>query len=131
MKILLDTHCWLWWIIEPDKLGDHARRMIQDPENTIFLSAASSMEIAIKYALGKLPLPETPERFVPQRLARDAISSLPIEHMHALRVATLPPHHRDPFDRLIISQSNLEKIPVMTVDPQFEYYEVEIIWGNE
>lgn len=129
MKILLDTHCWLWWVAQPEKLREEARRLIADRENTILLSAASSWEIAIKYAIGKLPLPEPPSRFVPPRLARDAMSSLPVEHVHALHVASLPHHHQDPFDRLIIAQAQLERIPVMTVDPQFRPYEVEIIWG--
>lgn len=104
--------------------------MIENPDNTIYLSAASSMEIAIKYSIGKLPLPEPPEQFVPKRLARDAIASLPIEHIHALHMASLPYHHRDPFDRLIISQAQIEKIPIMTVDRQFKPYEVEIVWGS-
>jgi len=129
MKILIDTHCWLWWIGEPDKLGDGARRQIGDRNNVIFLSAASSWEIAIKYSIGKLELPEPPERFVPKRLARDAISALPIEHVHALHVASLPYHHRDPFDRLIISQAQIERIPIITLDHQFEPYEVQLIWG--
>ncbi len=129
MRILIDTHCWLWWITEPNKLQDGARRQIQDRNNTICLSAASSWEIAIKYSIGKLELPEPPERFVPKRLARDAISSLGIEHIHALHVASLPFHHRDPFDRLIISQAQIEHIPIMTVDLQFEPYDVEIIWA--
>jgi PIN domain nuclease of toxin-antitoxin system len=129
MRILIDTHCWLWWITEPNKLQDGAHRQIQDQNNTIFLSAASSWEIAIKYSIGKLELPEPPERFVPKRLARDAISSLGIEHIHALHVASLPFHHRDPFDRLIISQAQIEHIPIMTVDLQFEPYDVEIIWA--
>jgi len=90
MKILLDTHCWLWWIAEPDKLNDDARKQIVNRNNTIFLSAASSWEIAIKYSIGKLKLPEHPENFVPERLARDRISSMPIEHLHTLHVATLP-----------------------------------------
>jgi len=131
MNLLLDTHCWLWWISEPAKLRESAHRMIESPDNTIYLSAASSMEIAIKYSIGKLPLPEPPEQFVPKRLARDAIASLPVEHIHALHMASIPYYHRDPFDRLIISQAQIEKIPIMTVDRQFEPYEVEIIWGNE
>ena len=129
MKILIDTHCWLWWIAEPSKLQDSACRQITDRNNTIFLSAASSWEIAIKYSIGKLELPEPPERFVPKRLARDAISSLAIEHIHALHVAHLPYHHRDPFDRLIISQAQIERIPIMTVDVQFEPYDVKLIWA--
>ena len=127
MKFIIDTHCWLWWIAEPEKLGEHARNQIEDRNNIILFSTASSWEIAIKYAIGKLELKEPPEQFVPKRLARDAISSLPIEQIHALHVAGLPHHHKDPFDRMIISQSQVERIPIMTVDPQFNLYDVEIV----
>ena len=130
MKILLDTQCWLWWIAEPDKLNENALRQIEDKENIVFLSAASSWEIAVKYSIGKLDLPEPPEQFVPKRLSRDAISTLAIQHIHALHVAVLPYHHRDPFDRLLISQAQLEGIPIMTADRQFEPYEVELIKGD-
>ncbi len=128
MKILLDTQCWLWWIATPEKLSRNTRRRIADKRNTVYLSAASAWEIAIKYSIGKLPLPEPPWQFVPKRLARDAITALPIEIMHALHVADLPQHHKDPFDRLLISQSIQEGIPIMTADEQFEPYEVQIIW---
>lgn len=130
MKILLDTHCWLWWITAPEKLTDEAQGLIGDGRNEIFLSAASSWEIAVKYALGKLPLPEDPEKFIPPRLSRDAITPLPITHGHALHVASLPLHHRDPFDRLLISQAQVECLPIMTVDRQFKEYEVDLIWGQ-
>ncbi|MDI6775300.1 MAG: type II toxin-antitoxin system VapC family toxin [Verrucomicrobiota bacterium] len=129
MRILLDTQCWLWWITEPERLRETARKQIQDGRNAILLSSASSWEIAIKYALGKLPLLEPPEEFVPKRMSRDAISALPIEHVHALRVASLPDHHRDPFDRLLVAQAQVEGIPLMTVDRQFEAYDIEIIRG--
>jgi PIN domain nuclease of toxin-antitoxin system len=128
MKILLDTQCWLWWIATPEKLSRNARRRIADKRNTIYLSAASSWEIAIKYSIRKLQLPEPPWQFIPKRLARDAITGLPIEIMHALHVANLPQHHKDPFDRLLISQSIQESIPIMTADKRFEPYEAEIIW---
>ncbi len=127
MKILLDTQCWLWWIAAPEKLSQGARRRIADKRNTVYLSAASSWEIAIKYSIGKLPLPEPPLQFIPTRLARDAITALPIEIMHTLYVANLPRHHKDPFDRILISQSIKEDIPIMTVDKQFELYEANII----
>jgi PIN domain nuclease of toxin-antitoxin system len=129
MRVLLDTHCWLLWLTEQEKLKEGAREILENGSNTVFLSAASSWEIAIKYSIGKLNLPEPPERFVPKRLMRDAISSLPVQHNHALRVAELPYHHRDPFDRLIIAQSIVEGFPVMTVDRQFELYDIEIIWA--
>jgi PIN domain nuclease of toxin-antitoxin system len=130
MKILLDTQCWLWWITTPEKLNRKAHRQIADRSNIIYLSAASSWELAIKYSLGKLPLPEPPWQFVPKRLARDAITALPVEIMHALRVAGLPQHHQDPFDRLLVSQSMQEAIPIMTADKQFEPYEIQIIWAR-
>jgi len=127
MKILLDTQCWLWWIAAPEKLSQSARLRIADKRNTVYLSAASSWEITIKYSIGKLPLPETPMQFIPKRLARDAITALPIEIMHTLYVANLPRHHRDPFDRILIAQSIKEDIAIMTVDKQFELYEANII----
>jgi PIN domain nuclease of toxin-antitoxin system len=130
MKLLLDTHCWLWWIGAPENLNGRTRRQIADRKNEIYLSAASSWEIAIKYAIGKLPLPEPPGDFVPSRLVRDAISALPVQHHHALHVSTLPYHHKDPFDRLIIAQAMIEQIPILTVDRQFEPYDVELLWGN-
>jgi len=129
MRILLDTHCWLWWISTPEKLDPRAQQLITDSQNKVFFSAASSWEIAIKYALGKLPLPKAPEEFIPPRLTRDAITPLHIKHTHALHVATLPLHHRDPFDRLLISQAQMERLSIITVDRQFEAYEVELIWG--
>lgn len=103
MKILLDTHCWLWWITTPEKMAPRVKNRISDSKNEIFFSAASSWEIAIKYSLCKLLLPEAPDIFVPPRLIRDGITPLPIEHIHVLHVASLPWHHRDPFDRLLIS----------------------------
>lgn len=130
MRLLLDTHCWLWWITTPERLAPRIQELIVDGQNEIFLSAASGWEIAIKYALGKLALPEEPEKFVPSRLKRDAIQPLPIHHEHALRVGTLPLHHRDPFDRLLISQAQVEHLPIVTVDRQLEAYDVELIWGN-
>ena len=130
MKFLLDTLCWLWWMTESQHLSDSARRKIEDPENTILLSAASSWEITIKYTLKKLQLPEPPEVFLPKRLARDTISSLPVEHIHALHAASLPFHHHDPFDRLLISQAQIEQVPFMTVDAQFKPYDIEVIWAG-
>ncbi|MGB8427739.1 MAG: type II toxin-antitoxin system VapC family toxin [Desulfobacterales bacterium] len=127
MKILLDTQCWLWWISAPEKLNRQVSRRIADKRNTVYLSAASSWEIAIKYSIGKLPLPEPPMRFIPKRLARDAIAALPVEVIHTLYVADLPLHHKDPFDRIWISQSIQRGIPIVTADRQFERYDVKII----
>ncbi len=127
MKFLLDTHVWLWWINEPERLPPSFVTAIESSVSIPLFSVASSWEIAIKHALGKLPLSEPPAVFVPKRLKRDAIASLGIEHRHALHVATLPDHHRDPFDRLLIAQAQLEKIPVATLDPKFGKYEVGLL----
>ncbi len=124
MKILLDTHVWLWWLTEPDRLPEAIRDHLESGENVLLLSVASSWEIAIKYSLGKLPLPERPDAFVPKRLMRDGIETLHIEHRHALRVAELPFHHHDPFDRLLIAQADVEGVPIATVDPKFDRYEI-------
>jgi len=86
-SFLLDTHVWLWLQTTPERLPDHVRELLADPANTLLLSAASSWEIAIKYRLGKLPLPQPPAEYVPDRMRLSGVTSLPIEHMHALRVA--------------------------------------------
>lgn len=127
MKILLDTQCWLWWIAWPERLSAKAEELLRDGANEIFFSSASAWEIAIKYAIGKLALPEAPHEFVPRRLARDRVHGLAVTIPHALQVAALPPHHRDPFDRLLVAQSVLEGIPLMSADPQLRAYDVELI----
>lgn len=127
MKVLLDTHAWLWMILAPKRLGPRARRICEGSGNDLFLSAASSWEISIKHSLGRLPLPSPPEEFVPSRLVRDRILSLPVEHRHALRVSALPHHHRDPFDRLLVAQSQVESLPILTADPLFGGYEVTVL----
>jgi PIN domain nuclease of toxin-antitoxin system len=101
--------------------------MLLDPDTTILLSVASSWEIAIKYALGKLPLPTPPAEYVPSRMERSGTSGLAIEHEHALRVAALPPHHRDPFDRMLVAQAQIESLPILTADAVFDAYEVTIL----
>lgn len=132
MRFLLDTEAWLWSLTEPERLNAKARVLLSDRANTLYLSAASSWEIAIKCALGKLPLPEPPATHVPSRMARQGIERLPIEHVHALRVAELPMRHRDPFDRLIIAQSQIESLPVITADRMFEEYDLSTVWcGGE
>jgi PIN domain nuclease of toxin-antitoxin system len=127
LTILLDTQIWLWLISSPGQFGSKTCALLQDPSNTLLLSAASSWEIAIKYALGKLDLPEPPGIFVPSRMARDGIASLPIEHAHALYLCRLPPHHRDPFDRLLLSQASVENIPLLTADRALEAYGVPLL----
>lgn len=100
MRFLLDTHVWLWTLAAPERIPENLRATLGSRENGILLSAASSWEIAIKYRIGKLMLPEPPGRFIPARLVRDGVEPLSVEHHHAQAVAELPDHHKDPFDGL-------------------------------
>lgn len=114
----------------PRRFTPQALALLEDPENELLLSAASSWEIAIKHALGKLVLPIPPTEYVPSRMTTSGVKGLAIEHSHALQVATLPRHHRDPFDRLLIVQAQIEKLQILTADRQFQPYEVEIRWAD-
>jgi PIN domain nuclease of toxin-antitoxin system len=125
--VLLDTQCFLWMAAAPDRLSRRARGIIEDADNELFLSAASAWEIAIKHGLGKLQLPDPPDRYVPSRLTILRTTPLAISHEHALRVSALPAHHRDPFDRLLIAQSQIEDVPIMTADEVFLKYNAAII----
>ncbi len=131
MRLLIDTECWLWCFLAPERLNGKAQQLIADERNEILLSAVSAWEIAIKAALGKLSLPEEPTRYVPTRLADQGMLSMPVEQAHALRVYDLPPHHKDPFDRLLIAQAQVEGLPILTSDRAFARYEVSLIWGRE
>lgn len=126
MRVLLDTHVFLWLQTEPERLGD-ALPMVEDAATVLLLSAASSWEIAVKSALGRLQLPEPPARYVPDRIRAIGAEPLPIEHSHALAVADLPPVHRDPFDRLLVAQASLLSVPILTADTVFESYGIEVL----
>ena len=102
-------------------------RLVEDRRNELLVSAVSSWEIAIKYGLGRLPLPEPPERYVPERLRIIGAQALAIEHSHTLAVAALPPLHRDPFDRLLVAQAGLLDLPILTADPQVSQYAVSTL----
>jgi PIN domain nuclease of toxin-antitoxin system len=128
MKVLLDTHAFLWWITDSPKLSARAREVIQDSNNELFFSAASGWEIAIKAQLGRLQLPDNLEQFILEQLSLNAILVLPIQLRHALRVYTLPQYHRDPFDRILVAQSQIENLPILTTDTQITPYAVETIW---
>lgn len=108
MRLLLDTHVWLWLQIEPEKIQSSTLSVLGDRSNQLYLSAASSWEISIKWALGKLALPEKPAIYIPQAMARHGIEGVAIEHRHTFEVANLPDHHHDPFDRLLVAQARIE-----------------------
>jgi len=128
MKALLDTHTFLWWITDDVRLSPHARTVIADGNNELFLSAASGWEIAIKAKLGKIQLPSDPTSFVPKQLRINAIEPLAVQMAHALHVYLLPKHHRDPFDRILVAQAQAERMAIITADRQIAQYAVEILW---
>ncbi|MCJ7784306.1 MAG: type II toxin-antitoxin system VapC family toxin [Desulfobacterales bacterium] len=128
MKVLLDTHTFLWWITDDPKLSLRVRGIISDGENEIFISAATGWEIAIKSQIGRLKLPDEPQRFILEQLKINGMKRLPIEMRHALHVSTLPAYHQDPFDRILIAQAQMEDLPVLSADPEIGKYEVTIIW---
>lgn len=131
MSYLLDTHVWLWLLAEPHRLRPSLLTELQDRGTTLFLSAVSSWEISIKWALGRLPLPEPPAAYVPDRMRQSGVTGLAVEHSHALQVATLPQHHGDPFDRLLVAQAQLEGVPIVTIDPFFDAYDVRVVSAVE
>jgi PIN domain nuclease of toxin-antitoxin system len=128
MKALLDTHTFLWWITDNPKLSSRVRKIISDGKNELFLSAASGWEIAIKAQLGRIKIPDKPELFISEQMVANAIQGLPIQISHALHVYNLPAYHRDPFDRMLVAQAQLEGLPILTDDPQISQYPVKVIW---
>jgi PIN domain nuclease of toxin-antitoxin system len=128
MKALLDTHAFLWWITDDPKLSPVVREILGDENNEMFVSAATGWEIAIKAQLGKLQLPDEPRGFILEQLRINGFQNLPIQMTHALHVLNLPIYHRDPFDRILIAQAQVEGIPILTNDPQIAQYRVEVIW---
>jgi len=128
VKYLLDTHTFLWWITDSDRLSRLSRDIIGDGNSQLYWSPASSWGIAIRYHLGRLPLPEPPESLIPTELARNRIDSIPILNAHAFKAGQLPMHHRDPFDRLLIAQAQLESMDIISNDRHMGLYDVGIAW---
>jgi len=128
MRALLDTHTFLWWNLDDSQLSTTAREFIANGTNEVFLSAASAWEIAVKAARGRLFLPASPDQYVADRMRHHRFSALPIELSHALQVYQLPAIHQDPFDRVLIAQSQLEGLPLLTADPEIGRYDVDVIW---
>ena len=127
MKILIDTQIFLWIFLYPSRISPDVESLLKNPSNDIFLSAASVWEIAIKYASGKLQLPAAPEIFVPDRVKRSNFKRLEINYEHALAVTNLPQIHKDPFDRLLIAQANVENLTLLSADKIFARYIVKFI----
>ncbi|HWE04901.1 MAG TPA: type II toxin-antitoxin system VapC family toxin [Tepidisphaeraceae bacterium] len=127
MKLLLDTHIFLWWIMGSDRLSPAARAAIDDPANDVFLSSIAAVEIAAKFQSGKLRLSASPDEIFAAATAGGIVQELPLVIAHALRLATLPLHHRDPFDRLLIAQAMTENSILVTADRRLAVYDVKML----
>jgi PIN domain nuclease of toxin-antitoxin system len=127
LRLLADTQVWLWLQADPGRIRREVLDLLEDPANEVLLSAASAWEIAIKHALSKLVLPLPPPAYVSSRLAASGTTALAVTVAHATHVSTLPPHHRDPFDRLLVAQAQVERLRLVTADPQVERYDVDVL----
>jgi PIN domain nuclease of toxin-antitoxin system len=128
MKILLDTQAFLWIISDAPELSKEAKKIFLDQENDLFLSLVSIWEMAIKSSLGKLKLKQPIDKFLPAQLQENSILQLDISFRHVVGVTSLLFHHRDPFDRLIISQAILENLPILSCDEVFDAYNIQRLW---
>ncbi|MCL5044218.1 MAG: type II toxin-antitoxin system VapC family toxin [Deltaproteobacteria bacterium] len=129
MKVLLDTHAFLWWIADDPQLSPRARRILGASANEVYFSAASGWEIAIKARLGRLSVAGADvESFVAQQVAANGFQVLPINLAHALKTYSLPDHHKDPFDRLLVAQAATEELALVSADRQLAAYKVRIVW---
>lgn len=128
MRLLLDTHTFLWWINNDSLLSEAASASITSVRNECFVSLASCWELAIKTSIGKLRLSKPVERFIPEELAANDFQLLPIDFRHVAKVETLPFHHRDPFDRLLVAQSLTEKMTMVSADGVLSRYGVKRVW---
>jgi PIN domain nuclease of toxin-antitoxin system len=127
LRVLLDTHVFLWAISDPERLSSRVQEVIKDARNEVLLSIASAWEIAVKSSLGKLDLPHPAMAFVQRQLASHRLGILPIQLSHLSALEKLPWHHRDPFDRMLVAQCLAESASLVTVDTQLRRYEVEVL----
>jgi PIN domain nuclease of toxin-antitoxin system len=128
MRLLLDTHAFLWWITDDDRLSQRGGELIADGANDVYFSAASAWEIAIKAGLGRIRLPDEAWAFTPQQLERNAFQALPIHVAHAVAVIALPDVHRDPFDRMLVAQAMTEGLTLVSGDRNLSRYPVPVVW---
>ena len=129
MRLLLDAHAFLWWVTtRGSRLSERAREVLGDSSTDALLGAGVLYEIAIKAQIGRLELPAAADVYIPRLLRRFAFGVLPIDQAHALRAGTLPLIHRDPWDRLLIAQAQVEQLPIITADPAIGQYDVDVIW---
>lgn len=130
MKLLLDTQCWLWWFAQPERLSEETISHIADESNELWFSVASIWEMGIKVAIGKLPLPEPIDSYISTRMVQLDMRYLEITAPSALRAAALPLHHKDPFDRMLIAQAQIEGMALVSADPIFKQYsDLSLVWA--
>jgi PIN domain nuclease of toxin-antitoxin system len=128
VRVLLDTHAFLWAITDNRKLSSRARDVFTSPSNELFLSVSGVWEIMQKAQIGKLPLPSPAGAYLTEHLVKTNVQVFPIRLNHVLRLEFLPRHHRDPFDRILVAQSIEENLPILTADPLLKNYSVTLIW---
>lgn len=128
MRALLDTHALLWWLFNDSRLSQAAKATIADPQSEILVSAASAWEIATKYRIGRLPHAEPAVGNLAQVLRQERFQELPVTLQHALAAGLLPGPYRDPFDRMLMAQSQIEDLPVVTNDPIFAQNDCQVAW---
>jgi PIN domain nuclease of toxin-antitoxin system len=128
VKLLLDTHAFLWWVEGTPPIGRRARAAVANPDNEVLVSIASCWELAIKLSLGKLRLTRSLDRFIPEQLTLNGFSLLDVELRHVVRVADLPFRHRDPFDRLLVAQALEDELAIVSADRVFRKYGVTLVW---
>ena len=126
MTLLLDTHVFLWWIDDAPELGPAARDAIADPQALVLISAASAWEIAIKVVLGRIRIHSDDVR---RAIHESGFTELPVRVEHGLAAGALPPHHRDPFDRMLVAQAQVERLTLVTRDRRIEPYDVKVLWA--
>lgn len=129
MRLLLDTHAFLWLHTDRSRIPDSLLEELADPRTSRLFSVASAWELAIKTALGKLAVPDPLEQWLERRLRASVVDTLNIQLAHALRAAALPKHHADPFDRLLVAQAQLEGLTLVSTDRQLAAYDVPIRWS--
>lgn len=128
MRALLDTHTFLWWVTNNSQLSSTVQSILRNRSNEIFFSVASGWEIAIKAQLGKLDLPSQPEYYIANQLELNSFQVLPINLNHALQIYHLPNYHKDPFDRILVAQCQVENLPLLTLDANISEYRINVIW---
>lgn len=128
MRLLLDTHAFLWWVADDERLSPRAAALIAEPSNEVLVSAATAWEVVVKSALGRVEVPTPVDRFLTAQIEANAFIPLPIHMRHALGLAALPQIHRDPFDRILVAQAVAEDLTIVSRDRVMDGYPVTVEW---